>query len=74
MTRVLRNLSWRDREILTRFYLRGESQERVCSEMNLTGTQFRLLKSRAKARFGELGKRRLQQRSLPSVFPRAISA
>jgi hypothetical protein len=27
--------------------------------MNLTDTQFRLLKSRAKARFGELGKRRL---------------
>lgn len=74
MTRVLRSLSRRDREILTRFYLRGESQERICSEMNLTETQFRLLKSRAKARFGELGKRRLQQRSLPSVFPRATSA
>jgi hypothetical protein len=27
--------------------------------MDLTETQFRLLKSRAKARFGELGKRRL---------------
>ncbi len=74
MTRVLRSLSGRDREILTRFYLRGENQEAICSEMNLTETQFRLLKSRAKARFGELGKRRLQQRSLPAVFPRAILA
>ena len=74
MTRVLRNLSLRDREILTRFYLLGESQERICSEMKLTETQFRLLKSRAKARFGELGKRKLQKRSLPPVFPRAISA
>lgn len=74
MTRVLRNMSRRDREILTRFYLLGESQEQICSEMNLTGTQFRLLKSRAKARFGELGKRKLQVKSLLSVFPRAISA
>jgi hypothetical protein len=32
--------------------------------MNLTETQFRLLKSRAKARFGELGKRRLERRTV----------
>jgi hypothetical protein len=31
--------------------------------MNLTPTQFRLIKSRAKARFGELGKRRFARRS-----------
>jgi RNA polymerase sigma-70 factor (ECF subfamily) len=60
MTRVLRSVSRRDREILTRFYLLGESQERICREMSLTETQFRLLKSRAKARFGELGKRKLR--------------
>jgi len=30
--------------------------------MNLTETQFRLIKSRAKARFGELGKARLSRR------------
>jgi RNA polymerase sigma-70 factor (ECF subfamily) len=74
MTRVLRNMSRRDREILTRFYLLGESQEQISSEMNLTGTQFRLLKSRAKARFGELGKRKLQKKSTGTVLPRAISA
>jgi RNA polymerase sigma-70 factor (ECF subfamily) len=66
MTCVLRGVSRRDREILTRFYLLGESQEKICSEMDLTETQFRLLKSRAKARFGELGKQRLQNRSLSS--------
>lgn len=65
MTRVLRSVSRRDREILTRFYLLGESQETICDEMKLTETQFRLLKSRAKARFGELGKRKLRTRSLP---------
>lgn len=56
---VLHSVSKRDREILTRFYLLEQSQEQICEEMNLTETQFRLLKSRAKARFGELGKRRL---------------
>jgi RNA polymerase sigma factor (sigma-70 family) len=74
MTAVLRSLSRRDREILTRFYLRGESQEQICGEMGLTETQFRLLKSRAKARFGELGRRKLQKRVLPSLLPRAVSA
>ncbi len=63
MQRVLKALSTRDREILTRFYLREESQEVICEDMNLTLTQFRLLKSRAKARFGELGRRRLDSKS-----------
>lgn len=62
MEKVLRSVSRRDREILTRFYLLEQSQEQICREMKLTETQFRLLKSRAKARFGELGKRRLQRR------------
>ena len=57
--RVLKGISRRDREILIRFYLREEPQDLICEQMNLTDTQFRLLKSRAKARFGELGKRRL---------------
>lgn len=57
--RVLKGISRRDREILIRFYLREEPQDVICKKMKLTETQFRLLKSRAKARFGELGKRRL---------------
>jgi RNA polymerase sigma-70 factor (ECF subfamily) len=57
--RVLRGVSDRDREILTRFYLHEQSQEEICREMGLTETQFRLLKSRAKARFGALGKKKL---------------
>ena len=56
--RVLDELTPRDREILTRFYLREQGQDQICSEMELTDTQFRLLKSRAKARFGELGKKK----------------
>jgi len=59
MVQVLQEISPRDREILTRFYLHGQEQDEICQEMNLTETQFRLLKSRAKARFGELGRKRL---------------
>lgn len=70
MTSILRSLSDRDREILTRFYLDEQAQEQICQEMNLTETQFRLLKSRAKARFGELGKRKLQQKPLVPLFLR----
>jgi RNA polymerase sigma-70 factor (ECF subfamily) len=70
MREILRQLSDRDREILTRFYLHEETQEEICTEMGLTETQFRLLKSRAKARFGELGRRRLQQKPLVPYFSR----
>ena len=68
--RILAELSSRDCEILTRFYLHEESQEEICSEMTLTETQFRLLKSRAKYRFGELGKKRLAQKTLNAVCMR----
>lgn len=59
---VMKGISVRDREILTRFYLHEQSQKQICQEMRLTETQFRLLKSRAKARFGELGKRKLNRK------------
>ncbi|MEO7651268.1 MAG: sigma-70 family RNA polymerase sigma factor [Bryobacteraceae bacterium] len=59
---VLLSVSARDREILTRFYLKEQTQEEICKEMNLSETQFRLLKSRAKARFAEVGRRKLGRR------------
>lgn len=70
MKSVLRELCERDREILTRFYLHEQTQEQICEDMDLSDTQFRLLKSRAKARFGELGKKKLQQKALLSMFVR----
>lgn len=72
--RVLGELGDRDREILTRFYLREQSQDQICSEMSLTETQFRLLKSRAKARFGELGKKKLCQKTLQALFLRTSAS
>lgn len=66
---ALEQLPERDREILIRFYLLEEPQEQICQAMELTETQFRLFKSRAKARFGEIGKKKLQ-RSAMSFFMR----
>jgi RNA polymerase sigma-70 factor (ECF subfamily) len=66
--RVLKGISRRDREILHRFYVLEQPQEQICSEMVLSYNQFRLLKSRAKARFGEMGKR-LNGRSFGSPKP-----
>lgn len=70
MRQALEGVSQRDREILTRFYLLEQPQEQICAEMRLSETQFRLLKSRAKARFGQLGKKKLSRSSLVSFFLR----
>jgi len=47
---AVRKLRPRDREILGRFYFHEQSPQRICAEMGLTPTQFRLYKSRAVAR------------------------
>ena len=60
--RVFNGLSRRDREVLRRFYLLEQPQHLICLEMGLTYNQFRLLKSRAKARFGKLGQHLAQHR------------
>ena len=52
-----------DRELLTVFYLQEQSAEYSDRDLKLTETQFRLIKSRAKARYGELGRRRFSKRS-----------
>jgi len=66
--KVLRGMSEREREILTRFYLYEQTQEQICKEMGLTATQFRLLKSRAKARFGQKGQKQLRHRPLRAAI------
>lgn len=73
MKSALDALSKRDRDILVRFYLQEQSQEQICREMSLTETQFRLLKSRAKAKFGEIGKKKLATSGLFSVLLRTNS-
>ena len=67
---VLERMSARDREILSRFYLCEQPQEQICEAMDLTDTQFRLLKSRAKARFGQIGRKKVVQSALNALFVR----
>lgn len=73
LTEVLSSLAPRDREVLTRFYLYEQSQEQICAELNLSETQFRLLKSRAKARFGQIGRKKLLTKAFSSLFTRKKS-
>jgi RNA polymerase sigma-70 factor (ECF subfamily) len=70
MKSALESLSKRDRDILIRFYLKEQSQEQICQEMALTETQFRLLKSRAKAKFGDIGRKKLASSGFISVLVR----
>lgn len=71
MKSALEGLSKRDRDILVRFYLQEQPQEQICREMSLTETQFRLLKSRAKAKFGEIGRKKLASNGIFSVLMRS---
>ena len=61
--RMVSELSPKDREVLTRYYLHRQTQEQICREMKLSVTQFMLLKSRAKARLKETGRRPVESES-----------
>jgi RNA polymerase sigma-70 factor, ECF subfamily len=61
MRQMLEELSARDVQVLTRFYLREQAPENICRDLRLTEKQFQLLKSRAKARFAELVQRKLRK-------------
>jgi RNA polymerase sigma-70 factor (ECF subfamily) len=67
LQRVLRRVCVRDREILMRFYFEEQDLERICKEMRLTPTQFRLYKSRALGRCSLLaGSDKRPSRSIPA--------
>ena len=67
MRQMLGSLSVKEREILTRFYLYEQPKEQICEELNLTDTQFRLSKSRAKQRLSRMGERQnLQMTATPA--------
>jgi RNA polymerase sigma factor (sigma-70 family) len=59
MKEELREMSGRDFEVLSRFYLREQPPEQICAEMGLTQVQFQLLKSRAKARLADRMRRKM---------------
>jgi RNA polymerase sigma-70 factor, ECF subfamily len=61
--RILGALPARERDMLARFYLKQESPAEIRRAMQLTPTQFRLLKSRALARFAERGRAHIAGRA-----------
>lgn len=61
---TLARLSGREAEILSRFYLQEQTEMQICSEMDLTHTQYRLLKWRSKARFEQVSRKQLAGRHL----------
>jgi hypothetical protein len=61
---VLHTMPDRDREVLIRYYLGEQRAEQICESFKLTPVQLRLMKSQARALFGELQRRPL----LPSAL------
>jgi RNA polymerase sigma factor (sigma-70 family) len=59
--RILAALPPVGQQILIRFYINGESQAEIVAAMGITGTQFRLEKSRAKFKFAEHVKQSLNR-------------
>ena len=71
---ALRELSERDREILTRFYLWDQTPEQICAEMCLSPDQLRILKSRAKQRIIDRSKPGISRSRLKLAALAAVSA
>ena len=61
---TLARLPEREAEILARFYLQEQTETQIRSEMDLTHTQYRLLKWRSKARFEQMSRKQLASRHL----------
>jgi DNA-directed RNA polymerase specialized sigma24 family protein len=64
---TLARLSEREAEILSRFYLQEQTEMQIRSEMDLTHTQYRLLKWRSKARFEQMSRKQMASRHLPKL-------
>jgi hypothetical protein len=54
MSRVLREISQGDREVLVRFYVRKQTATQIMHDMDLSPAQFSATKTRARTRFAEL--------------------
>ena len=51
LVEALRKASTREREVLNRLYLQGQSTEEIQQAMNITGAEVHLIKARAKHKF-----------------------
>jgi RNA polymerase sigma-70 factor, ECF subfamily len=73
MKRALQQLRPKEREILVRFYLEEQDQEYIRTEMKLTHTQYRLLKSRSKSKLEQYTKAYMQDVPNPTPTMQAPS-
>jgi RNA polymerase sigma factor (sigma-70 family) len=67
--RVLKALPVQQRAMLIRFYLQEQRPEEIQEAFGITETQFRLVKSRAKARFAELCRTATERDARSAVKP-----
>jgi RNA polymerase sigma-70 factor (ECF subfamily) len=74
MKAVLVQMPERQREVLQRFYVHEQTPEQICQEMSLTETQFRLMKSRAKAAFAAKGQTAIRKPAAGALTAQATSA
>ena len=70
---TLARLSEREAEILSRFYLKEQTETQIRSEMDLTHTQYRLLKWRSKARFEQVSRKQMASRNLQVLWANSSS-
>jgi hypothetical protein len=61
---MLAAMSARDREVLMRFYLQGQAAERIQADLGVTETEFRRIKSEAKASFTARAQQRIEPRAV----------
>jgi hypothetical protein len=57
--RILAAMSASDREVLMRFYFHGQAVAQILADLGITETQFRRIKSTAKASFAARVKKRI---------------
>jgi DNA-directed RNA polymerase specialized sigma24 family protein len=63
-SQILAAMSAREREVLMRFYLHGQAAERIQAELGVTETEFRRIKSEAKASFAARAQQRIEPRAV----------
>jgi RNA polymerase sigma factor (sigma-70 family) len=70
--RVLTALPVQQRAVLIRFYIQEQRPEEIQEALGITETQFRVVKSRAKARFAELCRTAMESKPVRNEPHRAL--
>lgn len=70
--RVLQSMPVQQREVLIRFYIHEQRPEEIQEAIGITRTQFRVVKSRAKARFADLCRKAMERKPIRNEPHRAL--